>query len=96
MTTRRRVQLVDTVRARLSADRGFLFDNRSGRVYTLNASAAFVAERLRQPVRVDEVVAALTAAFQTDDETARRDLERFLDQLVGEGLGRIEEGEGRG
>ena len=94
--SRRQAQLVNTVRARLSADRGFLFDDRSGRVYTLNASAAFMAARLRQPAPLVELVSALTKTFQTDDEIASRGLEHFLEQLVGEGLGRIEEGDGRG
>jgi hypothetical protein len=86
-----RVRLVESVRARLSADRGFLFDDRTGRVYTLNRTAAFVVTRLRAGAPPDDVVAAVTEAFQADAPTVRRDLERFLDQVVAEGLGRLEE-----
>lgn len=75
-----------SVRVRLGAERGFLFDERTGRVYSLNASAAVAAASLRDEQAATDVVAAVVAAFHVDAETARRDLTRFVAHLVEEGL----------
>ena len=42
------VRFVDSVRPRFGPDRGFLFDERSGRVFSLNGSGAFAAARLHE------------------------------------------------
>ena len=80
------VRLQRSVRVRLGADRGFLFDERSGRVYSLNATAALAAAGLRDEKPEGDIVAAVTAEFAVEPAVARRDLVRFLDQLVQEGL----------
>lgn len=90
MTTGR-VRLNDSVRVRLGAERGFLFDERSGRVYSLNASAAVAAAGLRDQQPAAEVVAAVVEAFEVDADTARRDLARFVGHLVEEGLATVEQ-----
>ena len=76
----------DSVRVRLGADRGFLFDERSGRVYSLNASAAMAAAGMRDARDEDDVVTAVVEAFDVDDATARRDFARFVAHLLEEGL----------
>lgn len=85
------VRFHESVRVRLGAERGFLFDERTGRVYSLNASAALAAARLRDAQPAADVVAAVIAAFEVDAETARRDLARFVAHLVEEGLATLEE-----
>lgn len=87
-----RVRLADSVRPRFGPDRGFLFDERSGRVYSLNATGAVAAARLHERVPVAGVLAAVADAFEVDPVTAGRDLARFLDQLVLEGLAEVVDG----
>jgi hypothetical protein len=90
MTTAR-VRLNDSVRVRLGAERGFLFDERTGRVYSLNASAAVAAAGLRDRQPSADVVAAVVDAFDVDAETAQRDFARFVSHLVEEGLARVDD-----
>lgn len=91
MTGTARVRFTDSVRPRLGPDRGFLFDERSGRVYSLNTTAAFAAARIQEALPVAAVVAAVVEAFEVDEAMAARDFARFVDQLVAEGLARVEE-----
>ena len=81
-----RVRLQRSVRVRLGADRGFLFDERSGRVYSLNATAALAAAGIRDEKPEPDIVAAVTEEFAVESAIARRDLDRFIQQLVQEGL----------
>ena len=87
----RTVRLNDSVRVRLGAERGFLFDERTGRVYSLNASAAVAAAGLRDGHAVADVVDAVVTAFEVDVDTARRDFARFVGHLVEEGLATLGE-----
>ena len=80
------VRLQRSVRVRLGADRGFLFDERSGRVYSLNATAALAAAGLRDEKAEADIVTSVTEEFAVEAPVARRDLERFIAQLVQEGL----------
>jgi hypothetical protein len=91
-----RIRLRDSVRAKLGTERGFLFEERTGRVYSLNGTAAFAAARLQEHGRLDDTLRALTQAFETDDSTARRDLETFVAQLIAEGLAEPTEDAPRG
>jgi len=81
-----RVRFTDSIRVRLGAERGFLFDERTGRVYSLNASAAVAAKGLRDERSEADVIAAVVAAFDVDAATARRDLARFVAHLLEAGL----------
>ena len=87
-----RVRFVDSVRPRFGPDRGFLFDEHSGRVYSLNGSGAFAAARIREHQTVDEVLAALVETFDIDAPTARRALAAFVEQLVQEGVAEVVDG----
>lgn len=80
------VGFVESVRVRLGPERGFLFDQRTGRVYSLNASAALAASRIQDRAPVPAVIAAVVEAFAIDPATARRDFARFVADLVEEGL----------
>jgi hypothetical protein len=84
--TARPVRLQRSVRVRVGTDRGFLFDERSGRVYSLNATAAVAAAGLRDQRPEADIVTEVTAAFAVEPAVARRDLERFIEHLLQEGL----------
>jgi coenzyme PQQ synthesis protein D (PqqD) len=80
------VRLAESVRLRIGPRQGFLFDERSGHVYSLSASSALAAARVRDGSSVDEVVRAVVEAFDVDEATARRDLGAFIEELIREGL----------
>lgn len=82
----KRVRFAESVRARLGPDRGFLFDQRTGRVYSVNASGALAAARIQDSAPVPEIIAAVVEAFQANADTVRRDFGHFIAQLVEEGL----------
>lgn len=57
-----------------------------GKYFNLNAVGARVWELLEAPVTVDGLVTALTAEYDVPPDTARREVERFLDALRERGL----------
>jgi hypothetical protein len=81
-----RVRFTDSVQPRFGPDRGFLFDQGSGRVYSLNATGAFAAARIQEQLPVAALVAALVEAFDVDAATAGRELAKFVGHLLEEGL----------
>lgn len=81
-----RVTFAESVRLRLGAERGFLFDQRTGRVFSLNASGAFAAERLLATGDPSAVLDTVVAEFEAEIGPARDDLARLLGQLADEGL----------
>ncbi|MBQ1456305.1 MAG: PqqD family protein [Thermoguttaceae bacterium] len=48
---------------------------------TVNAVGAFLVEQLHSEVTEDELVERLTARYEVDAETARKDVASFLDVL---------------
>jgi len=57
-----------------------------GRYYNLNAVGARIWELLETPTSADALVAALTAEYEVDPDTARVHVERFLGELRRGGL----------
>ena len=88
------VRFHQAVRVRLGPERGFLFDERTGRVYSLNATAALAAAQLKAEATEAEVVRAVATAFDVDADTVRRDYARFVGELIEEGLATLD-GEGK-
>lgn len=86
----RAVRFDAAVRVRLGAERGFVFDQRTGRVYSLNASAALATQRIQAETPLTAVVAAVVEAFEVDSAAARRDLAAFVAHLVEAGLATID------
>jgi hypothetical protein len=86
------VRFVDSVRPRFGPERGFLFDQRSGRVFSLNSTGAFAAARLHERRSVAEVLTAMVETFDVDEPVARRALVAFVDQLVREGVAEVVDG----
>ena len=48
---------------------------------TMNATGAYIWELLEQEQTIESLVAALTARYDVDVETARADVEAFVDRL---------------
>ena len=48
---------------------------------TMNATGAYIWELLEQEQTIESLVAALTARYDVDEETARADVEAFVDRL---------------
>jgi coenzyme PQQ synthesis protein D (PqqD) len=80
------VRLGESVKLRVGDDRGFLFDQRTGRVYSLNATGAFAARELQTSRDTAGVLEAVVREFEVDAARARHDLVTFVEQLVAEGL----------
>jgi hypothetical protein len=57
-----------------------------GTYFTLNDTGSLLWELLERERCVGELLDALLAAFEVDEETARRDLEELIDQLASHGL----------
>lgn len=57
-----------------------------GSMVRLNPTAAFLFELLGEERSYEDCLGALLAQYEVDEETARRDLDRFLDGLKGAGL----------
>ncbi|MBI2527510.1 MAG: PqqD family protein [Candidatus Rokubacteria bacterium] len=84
------VRFAESVTLKVGPERGFLFDQRTGRVYSLNGSAALASFRLSEGAATQDVIAAVLEAFEVDLETVRADLARFVAQLVEEGLASVD------
>lgn len=48
---------------------------------TLNESGAFFWEALKKETTIDEVVKKVTDEYEVDEETAKADIESFVDML---------------
>jgi len=80
------------VRPRFGPERGFLFDQRSGRVFSLNGTGAFAAARFHDQQPVADVLVAMVEAFEVDEPVARRALIAFVEQLRREGVAEVVDG----
>lgn len=60
---------------------GFLFDQRSGNTYTVNTTGAVLIPGLRAGATTEQLIGAVTEAFDVTANDARYDVEQFLKQL---------------
>lgn len=58
----------------------------SGNCYGFNATATRIWAIIEEPMSFRALCNSLTAAFDVDDATCRRDVGRLIDELVREGL----------
>lgn len=60
-----------------------LSDNvaRMNELFTLNETAKFIWESITENTTVEELEKLMTEAFHVDNQTARRDIDVFLNQL---------------
>ena len=89
------VRFKDSVRVRLGADRGFLFDERTGRVYSLNASAAVAAAGLRDERAEAEVIATVVQWGEREGGALRSPLACDRIRLCRSGHRKLGASEGR-
>jgi len=62
-------------------EEGFVFDPTTGNSYVVNPTGLFIIKKLREGLKEEEIVKALTEEFEVDENTARRDFYDFLEQL---------------
>ncbi len=58
---------------------GFLFDHVTGLTYTLNSTGGFIFQKLMEKMPPNDIVKAVRENFDTDDATARQDIEEFYE-----------------
>jgi len=62
-------------------EEGFIFDPETGNSFVTNETGLFILKKLKEGLSEEELVRALTEEFEVDEDTARRDLYDFLEQL---------------
>lgn len=67
---------------------GFLFDSKTGHVYFLNKTSAFIFERLKERATLLDIVTGLTKTYDVAQSVALSDALDFLYQLRDFGLGK--------
>ena len=50
-------------------------------LFTLNETAKFIWENITESSTIEDIEKAMTEVFTIDNQTARRDIETFLNQL---------------
>ena len=63
-----------------------VLDTEKGTLHTFNDVAAFIWESIAEPRRIGDVVAAVVAEFEVDEETAAADTLALADELVQKNL----------
>jgi len=63
-----------------------ILDFDDSRYLTISGSGVLLFELLREEHDRDELVAAVLAAFEVDEDTARRDVDAFIAELSDAGL----------
>lgn len=76
-----RVDLGTLVFERSEQGRGFLFNPKSGEIFSLNATGAFIVECLRESITPSELARKVAVAFGVEVITAKRDVSEFVEQL---------------
>lgn len=71
-----------SARYRIIDDEAMIVNQNSANLYLCNELGSFVLDRIRDGNRNDDIVNAICQEYDTDPETARRDLEEFLDALI--------------
>lgn len=67
-------------------DEVVILDVPSGRYFSLNAVGVVVWDRLADEATIDDLVAAVTAEFEVDPDTARSDIDGLVASLTEAGL----------
>lgn len=67
-------------------DEAVLLNLHTQRYYTLNATGLAIWQLLAAPKGIDEVAKALTEAYEVEGPAARAAAERFLRELLHDGL----------
>lgn len=79
------VVLTDVSGKRVLVDAGASGECFQG-IIKLNESAALIAEKLKENVTIDTLAAALVDEYEIDLETAKNDVQAFVNQLKETGM----------
>lgn len=75
------MQISENIRTMINQDGGILMDIEQGIMISLNASASQVWKKLQQNIPPDQIVGEISVEFEISRETAKRDVQEFLDCL---------------
>ncbi len=62
-------------------DRGFAFDPVRGETYQLNTTGLVLVKMLQTGMTEAQILEAMQEKYEVEENTARRDLEGFFDEL---------------
>lgn len=71
----------------------FVYDRNHSLIHTFNATGTLLWEALAENLPIEAAITRLTAAFDIDEATARKDSELFLNQLKSLGMLNTSDGE---
>lgn len=71
----------------------FIYDRNRSLIHTFNATGTLLWEALTENLPLEAAITRLTATFDINEATARKDSELFLDQLKSLGMLDADEGE---
>lgn len=86
-------RLSDEVRSTRTEDGGIILDIRSGRMLQVNPVGAQIIELLRQRTALAELARSIAQMYAISEETARTDVQEFLQTLETYGLLCVQEHE---
>jgi hypothetical protein len=75
----------------LSADETVMLDVDQGRYFGVSEIGKVIWETVAEPTSVDDLVAALLERYEVDEETCRREVISFLNELADQGLLDVED-----
>ena|SRR5437879_5453763 len=84
-------RLVEHVRAMINQDGGILMDIEHGTMISLNVSASRVWKKLQQNVPLAQIIEEISVEFKIAPDTARRDVQEFLNSLQKHALVKADE-----
>ncbi|MBN2693317.1 HPr-rel-A system PqqD family peptide chaperone [bacterium] len=68
------------------SERGFIFNPLTGDTFTLNPTALFLIQKLKENLTNEEAIEALVSEYEVDKKEALEDFELFYQQLEIYGL----------
>lgn len=68
------------------SERGFIFNPLTGDTFTLNPTALFLIQKLKENLTTEEAIEALINEYEVDKKEALEDFELFYQQLEIYGL----------
>ena len=74
------------IRSIVNDDGAVLLDIPGDRMVTLNATGAYIWERLQQGKTIDEAIRDLSAASDADPVVVERDVRAFVEELMSKNL----------
>ena len=80
------IQIAPSVRSVFSQDGAVLMEIKQGLMYTSNPVGGRILELLSQGNSADKVIESISRECEVEQETVRKDLEGFIEQLISYGI----------